>query len=132
MIPLLGGSLWVKLVMGATIVASIFGAGTWTGWKWNSISYEKYKAQVAEEKMLASQAMLKALEQANARTAAAESAYRAASAQLKKQVVTITKEVVREVEKPVYRCELPADGRVFLDHAVREANAAIRASGEVP
>lgn len=131
MIPLISLGAW-RWVMGAMIVASIFGSGLWTGWKWNSISYETYKAQVAEEKMLASQAMLKALEQAHARTAAAESAYQEAAAQLKTRVRTITKEVVREVEKPVYRCELPDTGRVLLDDAVREANAAIAAGGEVP
>jgi len=40
-------------------------------------------------------------------------------------------EVVREVEKPIYRCELPDTGRVFLNNAIREANTAIKSSGKV-
>ena len=131
MIPLIGSSIWVKPLMALALTAVIFGAGTWTGWKWNSISFQSYKTQVAEEKLVQQKALLRAIEEANARTAAVESASAEAIARLKMRVVTITKEVTREVEKPVYRCELPDTGRVLLDDAVREANTAIKASGKV-
>jgi uncharacterized protein len=94
--------------------------------------YQLYQAQVQAEKVAQQKAFLRAIEEANARTAEVESAYLGAIARLKTHVRTITKEVVREVEKPVYRCELPDTGRVFLDDAVREANATIKSSGEVP
>ena len=132
MIPLIGSSIWVKPLMALALTAVIFGAGTWTGWKWNSISFQSYKTQVAEEKLVQQKALLRAIEEANARTAAAESAYQEAIVRLRTRVRTITKEVVREVEKPVYReCVIPDTGRVLLNDAVREANTAIKSSGEV-
>lgn len=129
-------SLWglgAKIAAAAGIVVLIFGAGTWAGAKWTGTAFEKYKAEVAQEKLEQQTALLKAISEANARTAEVESAYQEEIARLKMRVRTITKEVIREVEKPVYHeCVLPESGRVLLDDAIRAANTAAGFDGEVP
>lgn len=137
MVPILGAvkawSLGLKLGILALTIFSLLGTGFWIGSKWTSRSFEAYKTQVAQEKLAQQTALLRAIEEANARTAVVESAAQEAIARLKTRVRTITREVVREVEKPVYlECVIPDTGRVLLDDAVREANTAVKSSDPVP
>jgi hypothetical protein len=129
MIPLFAGAkIWVPL----GITVAIFAAGTGIGYKLADKRYRNLLQEVTQAKLDQQIELTKQLEQANARSAEASSAYQEAIAQLKTRVRTITKEVIREVEKPVYRCELPDSGRVLLDDAIRAANTAGGADDSVP
>jgi predicted transcriptional regulator len=136
MIPLLPAfklwSLGTKLAILAAIVSSIFGTGIWTGYKFANSRYESLKAEIAQERVAQQQALLRKIEQETARSAELDRALQKALAQLKKRVQTITKEVIREVEKPVYRCELPDNGRMLLNDAIRAANSATGADSALP
>lgn len=49
---------------------------------------------------------------------------------IEKQVDPIIQEVVKEIEKPIYsECVVPESGRLLLDSAVTQANAAIHLDG---
>ena len=128
-LPTLSPKLWFTL--GGAVLCVLLGTGI--GWKLADTRYQVYHAQVQQEKAAQQVAMLRAIEEANARTAAAESAYQEAIVQLKTRVRTITREVVREVNKPVYlECVIPDTGRMLLNDAVREANTAVKSSDPVP
>ncbi len=133
MFPILGANLWVRIGLGAIVFISIFGMGTWSGYKLGNNKYESLKLEVAQQEVARVTEYNRLIAEQSARTAEVESAYQEEIARLKTRVRTITKEVVREVEKPVYReCVLPESGRMLLDDAVRAANAATGTDGEVP
>lgn len=70
------------------------------------------------------EALLKAIEEERARSSNAVARYTAELEALRRRASTTTREVIREVEKPVYRdCTLPPDGVRLLNEARRGPTA---------
>jgi hypothetical protein len=117
----------IRAIVVAVVLAGTAAAGARWGYK---LADGRWQAREAER--LAAEAVARAEDLARAQ--AVSTAYQALAAELKRLAAVHRVEVLREIDKPVYRdCVLPESGRVLIDAAQsRAASAAAGPGGALP
>ena len=101
-----------------TLAALLFMSGLWTGWRLASASYQ---ADIIKEQQAAAEAVAAAARQANAQAEELE------KARADREIIyrTITKQVDRIVDRPVYRNDcIDDDGLQSINEAITGTPAA--------